>query len=527
MRNVRTRYARWAALVAVVALLATACGSEGDGDDAAPTETTTETAAAYRDGIPKVGYDLIQPGGPGFSLEPAKQPTNTNDGLMYAIYARLLRPTASGGLEPDLAEKVTITDKNTIDVELKPGLTFHDGSALDAAAVKASLEEILNSGSNTLGAAFASLKTIDVTGPLSLRLNVPDGSAPSWHDSFLGSWQTSIAKAGTNYAQPVGSGPMRVASFTPQERLVLERFDGFHDADAVSLAGMDLINVSAEQPQSGIAALKSGQIDIVLTEVGQIPSLGGQYVHLTQTTPDRLSWAMICKRDAPLNDPKVRQALNKAIDRDAVNDAVFAGTGSPATEVWPEGNRFFEPDLADVLAYDPAAAKQLLTDAGHPDGIDVDLFVLPNRSSPEVAEVIEQQFAAVGIRATIINSPNYVADFLQPQKSGLGLIPSISNGRQRLTSFSGTGIGNACAYADPELDALVAELKGVTDSSDEAVEIWSDINDIITNDALGVFILWGSLIGAYDEQAFGAEPVPWPIGSYIFPDPFHTAMAEP
>jgi ABC-type transport system substrate-binding protein len=193
--------------------------------------------------------------------------------------------------------------------------------------------------------------------------------------------------------------------------------------------------------------------------------------------------------------------------------------------VWPEGNRFFDPDLAEVLAYDPAAAKQLLTDAGHPDGIDVDLFVLPNRSSPEVAEVIEQQFAAVGIRATIINSPNYVADFLQPQKSGLGLIPSISNGRQRLTSFSGTGIGNACTYADPELDALVAELKGVTDSSDEAVEIWSDINQIITDDALGVFILWGSLIGAYNTQAFD-DPVPWPIGSYILPDPYRTVMAE-
>jgi len=522
MDHVRARHWRGAlALVAVAGLLFAACSSDDDGGTSADT---TAVAEGNRDAVAKLGYDMLQPGAAqGFQIDPVKSANETNDGLQYGIFGRLMRPLADGSLEPDLAETVTIVDPNTIDIELREGLTFSDGSPYDAAAVKAGLERTVSSGAPAFGAFISGFQGAEVTGPTSLRLTIANGTAPSWHDTYLGAWQSTIVKE-TASGELVGAGPFKVTSYEPGSKMVLEPFEDFWDAENVTYGGVELINVSAEQAQSGIAALQADQIDLVLTEVSQLPSLTAPFDYTTFVTSNRVSHMPICKRDVPLSDPKVRQALNKAIDRDAINDAVFAGVGQPVTQPWPEGYRFYDPDLSDVLAYDPEGAKQLLTEAGYPNGIDIDISVLPNRSSPAIAEIVEQQWAAVGIRGTIINAPNIVAEFYQPQKAGVGLVPSLGQGRQRLTSWSGSSVGNACKYADPVLDARVADLAKVSDASDEAVAIWGDLNDMIVNGALDVFIINVPLLGAYDTEAI-LDPVAWPLGSYFFLDPFEAKLS--
>jgi peptide/nickel transport system substrate-binding protein len=522
MAHVRAR--RWRAalaLVAVASLLFAACGSDDDGGG---SSTDTSAAEGNRDAVARLGYDLLQPGAAlGFQVDPIKSANETNDGLQYGIFGRLMRPMQDGSLEPDLAESATIVDANTIEVVLRDGLTFSDGSPFDAAAVKAGLERSVNSQRTELGGAFLALKTVDVVNPTTVRLGIPNGTAPSWYDTYLGAWQSTIVKE-TPTGELLGAGPFKVVSYEPGAKMVLEPFDGFWDAENVTYGGVELINTSAEQAQSGINALKADQIDLVLTEVSQLPSLTAPYDYTRFTTSNRISHMPICKRDAPLNDPKVRQALNKAIDREAINQAVFAGVGQPVTEPWPEGYKFYDPDLADVLAYDPEAAKELLTEAGYPNGIDVEISLLPNRSSPAIAEIVEQQWAAVGINATITPAPNIVAEFYQPQKAGVAMVPSLGQGRQRLTSWSGSSVGNACKYADPALDALVADLAKVSDSDPEATEIWNDLNDKIVNEALEVFIINVPLLGAYNTEAI-LDPVAWPLGSYFFLDPFNAKLA--
>jgi peptide/nickel transport system substrate-binding protein len=522
MALVRAR--RWRgglALVAVAALLFAACSDDDDGGSSADTTAVEE---GNRDAVARIGYDLLQPGAAqGFQIDPVKSANETNDGVQYAIFGRLMRPQADGSLEPDLAETVTIVDPNTIDIELREGLTFSDGSPFDAAAVKAGMERSKASGATAFGAFITGLQAVEVTGPTSLRLTIANGTAPSWHDTYLGAWQSTIVKE-TASGELVGAGPFKVTSYEPGAKMVLEPSEGFWDAENVTYGGVELINTSAEQAQSGINALRADQIDLVLTEVSQLPSLTDPLDYTTLATSNRITHMPICKRDAPLNDPKVRQALNKAIDRDGINDAVFGGVGQPVNQPWPEGYKFYDPDLADVLSYDPDGAKQLLTEAGYPTGIDVEISVLPNRSSPAIAEIVEQQWAAVGIRGTITNAPNIVAEFYQPQKAGVAMVPSFGQGRQRLTSWSGTSVGNACKWADPALDALVADLAKVSDSSDEAVEIWGELNDKIVNEALDVFIINVPLIGAYDTEAI-LDPVAWPLGSYFFLNPFEAKLA--
>ena len=114
--------------------------------------------------------------------------------------------------------------------------------------------------------------------------------------------------------------------------------------------------------------------------------------------PNRQVQIGFCKRDEPLSDPDIRRAISQAIDRDAINDAVFAGTTEPATQLWPEGDRFYNPEIGDVLGYDPESARQILADAGQPNP-EFDIYLLNALSVPEVGQVVQAQLKEVGITA--------------------------------------------------------------------------------------------------------------------------------
>jgi peptide/nickel transport system substrate-binding protein len=523
-----SRFTRGLAAVVVGSLLAlSACSSDDTTAESDPATTEAEAGAVQRDAVVRVGMGLVQAGTGGFFLDPTLSVNDTNDALQYLIFGRLLRPTPDGSLELDLAERAEVVDPTTIEVDIRPDVTFQDGTPFDAAAVKAGLDRTIASGNAGLTPGFASLTAVEVTGANSVTLKVPDGSAASWYDTYLGAWQTTIVKPDTDFDRPIGAGPMRVTDYVADQTLTLERYDEFWNADAVNFAGIEFVNVHAEQPQSGIAALASGQIDIVSTEVSQIPAVTGNLELLTVPDATKLVNMMVCKTDGPLADARVRQALNMAIDREAIGAAVFADTASPANQPWPEGHPFYSPEVADVLAYDPDGARELLAEAGYADGLTIDMYVVPWLSMPEASVVVEQQLADVGVTAKIISSPNFVNDYLLPQAAGTGLIPSIAPGQLRLQSWTGDAISNTCMYDSPELTTLSEELSKVSESSPEATEIWGQINEIVTSEALSVFIVFQSRISAYDSDVLVGPVTIWPRGEFAVPDVYdNSAVAK-
>jgi len=147
------------ALLVALALFAAACGGD-DGDDSASTSTSEQAADTDPNGKIRVAYDLIATmRGGKFTLDPAATNTPlTDDALFYLLYGRLMRPSPDGGLVPDLAERATVVDQNTIEVKLRRGLTFSDGTPFDADVVKAGLDRSLESGNSVgLAAAFYDL----------------------------------------------------------------------------------------------------------------------------------------------------------------------------------------------------------------------------------------------------------------------------------------------------------------------------------------------------------------------------------
>ncbi len=256
---------------------------------------------------------------------------------------------------------------------------------------------------------------------------------------------------------------------------------------------------------------------MVPIETQDIANIDGEV--LLEVDPNALGSLMLCKRDGPLADVNVRKAMNKAIDREAISEAVYDGAYEPAHGLWPDGHRFHDPAVDDAMTYDVDAARDLLAESEYPDGFEFDLYVLDAANIPVLTEVVQAQLAEIGITANLVPSSNYVADFLGAQKPGAGAVPTMSPGQQKLLQWSGESIGNTCLYDDPELNELKDELATVSDSSDEAVELWHAIEEyVVADQALSVLTLFSATPVAWDDGVLGAAAaLPYP--SLVFPDP--------
>jgi peptide/nickel transport system substrate-binding protein len=519
----RSRRARVAfAVVAIVAMAATACSSSSKSSSDKGGGSSSTASKADPNGVIKVGYDLIQTPGATVLGDPTTAAAlgNSEDALFYMVFGRFLRANADGTFTPQLAKSATITDKNTIDIVLRAGETFSDGTPFDAAAVKASLERAV-AAHNIVAyqQQFFSLTTVDVVSSTEVKLNFPDGTAGSWYDAYIGAWQTSITKPGeTNWDKPTGAGPMTITSYDRGQKLVFAKNPKYYDPKAVKVAGMEFIHVADAAAQSGIAALRAGQLDEVFTDPAQLASLSGNIKSYSRVSGDQTIWLHMCKRSGPLANAKVRIALNKAIDREAINKAVFQGTGAPSTEMWPAGHEFNDPALNKFLAYDPAAAKKLLQEAGFGGGFTVDVYPIAFTGIPETAEILKQEWAAIGVTANIIPTPNYVGDYLQPKKDGIGIFPGNSVGVQKLNGWTGTGLGNVCVWNDPAITDLAKQIGAISKTDPKARELWFQAEKIVVEQALSGFILFRSSLGAYNTTRLG-NMTALLLGQYVVPDP--------
>jgi peptide/nickel transport system substrate-binding protein len=516
------------ALLLVLGLVAAACGGsdsssddDGSGGTAPPTDQPSD---ADPNGTIKVAYDLIATmRGGKFTLDPAASATSlTDDALFYLLYGRLMRPSANGDLVPDLAESATIVDDNTIEIKIRPDVTFSDGTPFNADAVKAGLDRTLDSG-NLVGfvEAFYDLDSVTVVDPLTVTLSFPGGTAANWYDSYLGSWESTIVKPGeTDFTKPIGAGAMTLTEYTPEKSLKLAKSDTYWDKENILYGGLELVAVTANDQQAAVNALAAKSVDMAPATVQLIPALGDGNDAYVVENPNRLMTFQICKKDGPMANADVRKAISMAVDREAINEALYDGTYTIAQGLWPDGHRLHNPALDDQVVFDLEGAKQLLVDAGYADGFAVDAYVLQTAGLPDLIQIVQQSLGEIGVTVNIIPAQNYVADYLDPQKPGFGVVPNIGSGRQKIDQWTGDVLANDCKYDDPELNALKAELLTVSDSTDEAVALWNQIEQkAIGDDMLSVPLLFAASVVGYNPSIV-ADPSVLAVSTQLYlPDP--------
>ncbi|HEU4839785.1 MAG TPA: ABC transporter substrate-binding protein [Ilumatobacteraceae bacterium] len=476
---------RTALLISAAVLLGAACG--GDDDDATEASATPASAAAT-DGAPagSAPSDASSPAGSaapaaagsvatnpdgvlrfGHYYEPSRmdphRAANAGDGLaLFITYDRLVHLDEDSNPIPGLAESWEYSaDGTTLTFHVREGVTFHDGTAFDAAAVKANIERAKTVEGSVVANDLAPIESVDVIDPMTvqLTLSAPNAALLGILSDRAGAMISPAAfdKPDLDRA-PVGAGMYTVTDYKPGDRIVFTRYDGYWDPAAQGAAEIDYILIGDSSTR--LNALRSGQLDTAVLEPGDVEDAESAGMSVTQRSTVQYQQMYMNRADPPFDDVNVRRALNYAIDRQGIVDAVDFGFGEPNSQIFPEGYWAFNDEIGtDFYTYDPDRARELLAESAHPDGFAFDMLLPTPGTPPQIAEILQASFAELGITMNIIETPaQEVADRFFVRKDVPTLL-GVWTGRadpSMTTSlrWTSTGFTNPGGGTTPEIEAL-------------------------------------------------------------------------
>jgi len=383
--------------------------------------------------------------------------------LLYGLHDALVKAMPDSNQAPSLAESFSASEDGlSYDFVLRKEAIFHNGDRVNADDVKFSFERYRGASQSLLKQRIAAVETPDAQ-HVRFRLKEPWPDFLTFYAGVSGAawvvprkYVTQVGDEGFKKS-PIGAGPYRFVSFTPGVELVLEAFEGYwrHPPHIKRL----VMKVIPEET-TRLAALKRGEIDIAYSIRGELASELVQTPGLTlKTVVDGADFCLyfVDQWDAksPWHDVRVRRAANLAIDHKTINDALTLGyshiTGNPLV---PDTFEFYwQPPAPE---YDPARARQLLSEAGYPNGFDAGFYSCDS-SYANLGEAVVNNLGEVGIRAklrpieraafTKANGEKTYKNIVQAGAAGLG------NAATRLETHAVQG-GTFCYGSYPDLDAL-------------------------------------------------------------------------
>src|SRR3954467_8512225 len=293
--------------------------------------------------------------------------------LLYALHDGLVKPMPGNPAEPCLAEAYTASaDGLTHSFVLRAGVTFHNGQPVTAEDVKFSFERYRGHAARFTKENVAGVDTPDPRHVV-FRLNKPWPDFLLYYSSVTGAgwivpkkYVESVGEDGFKKA-PIGAGPYKFVSFIPGVELVMEAFDGYwRKKPTVKRLVWKVIPDEATR----LAALKRGEVDIAYSIRGELAEEMPRAPGLSRKAPvPGAQWLYFADQwdpKSPWHDLRVRQAANLAMDRPGINKALTLGKSRLTNSIIPESFEFYWQPPEPV--YDPKKAKQLLAEAGHPNG---------------------------------------------------------------------------------------------------------------------------------------------------------------
>ena len=452
------------------------------------------------------------------TLDPATGFSGTDYAVLYSIYERLIHfdPVTMKPI-PGLASEWRFTgpDKLGFELTLRHGVTFQDGTPVDAEAVKASLMHFKEAKRlNDLDVVTG----IEVLAPdrLMLKLAQEYSVLPAILSDRAGMIvsPTAVAKYGADYPRhPVGAGPFMVRNWLQGTSIELVRFPGYWDAKKIHLSGITYKLIL--NPTTALSAAISGQVDHVWgIDAKNLPVLKANPRLRVEKEPSTRYLYMALRHDMPLTDNKlVREAINMSIDRKVIGDAIMGpgNSGGSALMLVPPASFAYTKQLENSVPYDPAKAKRLLAEAGFPDGITLKVCGSPaTGQGTDITDIESEQMKPAGIKldVTIMSGSaclqrfNTTKDFHVWQGAFSGRPDPFITYAQ---TFMSTGQFNRGRMDFPGADALLNELpKAYT--QEEQKPIYDRINKLWIEEAPAIQILYEPNFAVYSTALQGEQP---------------------
>ena len=339
-------------------------------------------------------------------LDPTSAAAGAIDSVLYSnVFEGLTRFMGDGSVVPGLAEHWDISEDGTeYTFHLRDGVTFHDGTTLDAGDVKFTLDRARGEDSvNAQKALFAGITDVTVVDPLTVKVSLdqPNGSFLfnlAWGDAVI----VATESIDDIKQKPIGTGAFKFKEWVAGDRIVLEKNpDYWGDPAHLDRATFKFIS----DPTAAFAAVMAEDVDVFagFPAPENLPQFEAdpRFQVLTGSTEGETILSTNNKQP-PFDDVRVRQALAHAIDRQAIIDGAMFGYGTPiGTHFAPHNPAYV--DLTAGSAHDPDKARALLAEAGYPEGFETTLHLPPPSYARRGGEIIAAQLADVGITAKITN----------------------------------------------------------------------------------------------------------------------------
>lgn len=421
------------------------------------------------------------------SLDPAISSQVSAIALCSMVYEMLVEPDNDFNLHPMLATSWESTDATKWTFHLRPDVTFHDGSPLTAEDVVFSIRRLLDEkvGSPLFGRLSPILKANDITkvddATVELKLQSADAHLPL----LLGQRTAAIVKAGTTAfttGTAQGTGPFKIDRFTPGQEWSVKRNDAYWQKGLPYLDGVQC-NAVAEQATK-VQTVVSGDAHVCdaidFSTAARLKDQAG--VELARLRDALILNIVMDSSQKPFDDPKVVKAIKLAVDRDQVQKLAYRGFGSLAADTPAPTSDPFYPAALGTPARDVAAAKQLLTEAGHPDGIDLELFTTQATGGMvDLAVTFAKSVEEAGIRVKITQRPvdTYFSDVWMKKPFYTNYWGRRQTGESISVAYVSDAPWNETRMSSPALDTAMTEYRSTTDEKvqtaklNEALEIIS------------------------------------------------------
>lgn len=410
--------------------------------------------------------------------------------VLKNVCDRLLVNDGTGGFQPQLATSYEwSSDRRTLTLKLRSGVKFHDGEAFDADAVKYNLERNMTLQGSGMKVALGGISGVEIVDPLTVRIQLKEPAAQLL--LFLADRPGTIISpkagraAGDKFGNhPVCAGPFKFVERIPQGRILLERFEQYWNRQDIKLKRVEYYPVIDSTVR--LANLQSGQLDLIegvaATDFKRMRS--EKTVKTASARSDGYFALFLNLSDSPegkaLSDPRVREALDLAIDRETLVKVVFDGLYTPGNQ-WVSPNSPYYLKSVAVPKRNVERAKQLLKDAGKPN-LSFTLIVPPDRDRQEAAQVIQSMLADVGVNMKLETKEN-VAMLRQAIDGKAEAVFSFWTGKAdpdgNIIELETCGRPlNFGRYCNKEVDALLYKARTVTDLSerkplyDQAAAMW-------------------------------------------------------
>jgi peptide/nickel transport system permease protein/peptide/nickel transport system substrate-binding protein len=376
---------------------------------AAPAVIGLASIAATRaDAQPKTGGVLrVSAAANPSSLDPLTGRSGADHVFLFPMFDRLIDwDPATLQARPGLAESWAFSDPTTLVLNLRQGVRFHDGTACDAAAVKANLDRGVHDQRSTVKVDLGSIASVEADGATKVvvHLQQPDTSLPLSLSDRAGmmSSPAAVASAGMESdRKPVGTGPWKFVRWDNNNQVVLARNPDYWQKGLPYLDGIEFKIIP--ELNTGLRSVIGGQNDFVYQVPSQQMAAAGREKSLVLDVGPSLSCNMLYFNYAreTMAVVAVRQAINYAIDRAAYTKLTTAGLGEAAGTILPSRHWAYDAEAAGMYPYDPDKAKQLLTEAGHANGVELAAAAYSDQFSQQRMEILMAMLAKVGIRLTL------------------------------------------------------------------------------------------------------------------------------